>query len=256
MRHSRSFVISLLIHAGLLASLFLAYKELKPALSESKEQRVAVPLCCLTKEQRAVPHVHDTPLDSPKPKKETPKELPKKVLKQEARPKKITPKELKKVPVKEVEPIPKVKEVLPVAKEEPKEKETPVTEKPVVVEVEQETQPTQSVNDVAQVQEESTQPAMSPQEQYMDEHLAKIVALLQENLYYPRSARRRGVEGEVLVSFVLRKDASVSNITIVSSEHSLLSKGAIETIESLAGKFPHPQEDLELTIPINYTLRK
>lgn len=254
MRHSRSFILSLLIHGALLASLFLAYKELKPALSESKEQRVAVPLCCLTKEQRAIPHVHDTPVQTSKPKKETPKEIPKKVVKKESQPKKNTPKEVKKVPLKEAEPVKLEEEPTPVVKETP-EKEVAVLEEPAD-EVAQVSEKTSSSEDVVEPQPQASEPVQSAQEQYMDEHLAKIVALLQEHLYYPRSARRRGVEGEVLVSFVLRKDASVSDIAIVSSQHALLSKGAIETIESLAGKFPHPNEDLELTIPINYTLRK
>ncbi|MBN2817064.1 MAG: TonB family protein [Campylobacterales bacterium] len=101
-----------------------------------------------------------------------------------------------------------------------------------------------------------TQPRKTAQELYIDENLAEITKLLQEHLYYPRSARKRGIEGEVLVKFFLSKSAEVKGIEVLSSQHSILSKGAIETIESLSGVFPMPKEALELTIPINYSLKR
>jgi protein TonB len=90
---------------------------------------------------------------------------------------------------------------------------------------------------------------------YIDDNLKKIVSLLKENLYYPRRARKRGLEGDVVVRFKLSKDAVVSSIEIVSSQSDILSRGAIRTIESLSTLFPKPQENLTLSVPISYRLR-
>jgi len=90
----------------------------------------------------------------------------------------------------------------------------------------------------------------------MDKHIKKIVELLSDNLYYPRSASKRGVVGEVVVKFTLLKNSTVNSIIIVSSKSDILSRAAIQTIEELSGKFPKPIENLTLHVPINYNLRR
>ncbi|MEJ2413847.1 MAG: TonB family protein [Sulfurimonas sp.] len=98
----------------------------------------------------------------------------------------------------------------------------------------------------------------SPEEltdKYLSLHVSEIVALLKENFYYPRRAREQAIEGVVTVKFTLSTDAKVSNIEVVESKHEILSDAAIETIHSLEGKLPKPDEELTLTIPINYNLR-
>jgi protein TonB len=82
------------------------------------------------------------------------------------------------------------------------------------------------------------------------------VQLLQENLYYPRRARKRGIIGEVLVKFKLSMDAKVYSIEVLSSKSDILSRAAIKTIEDLSGKFPKPNKELTLNVPINYTLTR
>jgi protein TonB len=88
----------------------------------------------------------------------------------------------------------------------------------------------------------------------MEKNLEKIVALLKENLYYPRRARKRGVEGEVLVSFRLLKNAEVCDIKVLNSPSDILSRGAIRTLEELSSKFPKPEQELNLKVPIYYKL--
>ncbi|OHD95615.1 MAG: hypothetical protein A2019_04780 [Sulfurimonas sp. GWF2_37_8] len=91
---------------------------------------------------------------------------------------------------------------------------------------------------------------------YLQEHLTLIKQLLEENLYYPRSARKKGITGEVIVKFKLMRDARVEYIKVVKSPNDVLSRGAIETIENIASKFPKPENDLILTVPIFYDLNK
>jgi len=101
-------------------------------------------------------------------------------------------------------------------------------------------------------------PTKAPQQkadEYIESHIGEIVTLLKDNLYYPRRARRKKIEGVVKVRFTLTKSAEVTNIQVLESKYEILSNAAIKTIEDLQGKMPQPQEDLILTIPINYDLK-
>ncbi|WP_428739217.1 TonB family protein [Sulfurimonas sp.] len=98
----------------------------------------------------------------------------------------------------------------------------------------------------------------SPEElsdKYLSLHVSEIVALLKENFYYPRRARKQGIEGVVTVKFTLSKDAKISNIEVLDSKYEILSNAAVETIQSLEDKLPKPDEELTLTIPIDYSLK-
>jgi len=101
--------------------------------------------------------------------------------------------------------------------------------------------------------EEKNSPSL--EKEYIQKNLAKIRELLQENLYYPRRARKRGIEGKVLVSFKLAPDASVSDIKVLSYTNDILRRGAIKTISDLAFQFPKPKESLNLKVPIYYKLQ-
>ncbi len=102
-------------------------------------------------------------------------------------------------------------------------------------------------------------PAVSvpPQTQadYLDIHLARISELLREHLYYPRMARKRRIQGEVVASFVVETDGTVHNLCIKKHSRPILDRAAIETVESLSGKLPHPKNRLELEVPIRFVLR-
>ena len=49
-------------------------------------------------------------------------------------------------------------------------------------------------------------------------------------------------------------DAKVSNIKIVESSSEVLSRAAIKTIEDLSEKFTKPDKEVNLSVPINYSL--
>ena len=95
---------------------------------------------------------------------------------------------------------------------------------------------------------------MSEKELYLKNNLYKIAALIQENLYYPRRARKRGIQGSVSVRFMLHKDGTVTQITTISSNSGVLTRAAIKTIAELSGKFPKPNQKMVLVVPINYRL--
>ena len=95
---------------------------------------------------------------------------------------------------------------------------------------------------------------MVHKQEYAQLHINEIATLIKENLYYPRRARKRGIEGEVRVRFTLQEDATITNIEILSSQSEILSRAAKQTLENLSKKLPKPDEVLTLTVPIKYSL--
>jgi protein TonB len=233
-RHTPSLFVSLLVHAFFAVLVFSTIEYAVKISDEKKEKRVCLKLQCVKPHKEAVQKpitkavTPPKPLKKikPKPKKKPPKKIIKKVkpkviekVKEEVKKEEL----MQKIPQKVVEQKPlEVKELKP----EPKEEE-----------------------------QGSAKEVCSKEKVYLDKHLKEIIKLLSENLYYPRSARKRGIEGVVKVYFTLNKDASVENIQVLSSQSDILSRAAIKTIEDLSKEFPKPQEVLMLKVPIEYRLR-
>lgn len=98
---------------------------------------------------------------------------------------------------------------------------------------------------------------LAPQssERYLNEHLSRIAQLLQEYLYYPRMARKRHIEGEVLAVFTLEKDGTVHDISVEKHARKILDRAAVQTIALLSGRMPHPDHALRLEVPIRFVLK-
>jgi len=92
-------------------------------------------------------------------------------------------------------------------------------------------------------------------QKFIDDNMFIIAHLLQENLYYPRRARKRGITGVVLVKFSIDINGEVDSVKVEKSSNDILSRAAIKTIENLSGEFPKPKEKLVLSVPINYELK-
>jgi protein TonB len=90
---------------------------------------------------------------------------------------------------------------------------------------------------------------------YLNLNTQKISKLLKDNLYYPRSARKRNITGEVTVRFKLGLNSRVYDIKVIKSNNALLSRAAMKTITDLSGKFPKPKTALILHVPIEYKLK-
>ena len=70
------------------------------------------------------------------------------------------------------------------------------------------------------------------------EYLNKIRSLIEENKKYPFIARRKGIEGKVLLIFTINKKGYLQNIKIEkSSGYAILDKAAIESVKK-ASPFP------------------
>nr|5LW8_A Chain A, Protein TonB [Helicobacter pylori 26695] len=90
-----------------------------------------------------------------------------------------------------------------------------------------------------------------------NEFLMKIQTAISSKNRYPKMAQIRGIEGEVLVSFTINADGSVTDIKVVKSNTTdILNHAALEAIKSAAHLFPKPEETVHLKIPIAYSLKE
>lgn len=222
----------------MVAGVFFSYRTISSLFTQQEEEtRVCINLSCIVHDSPSLPKIAPKVESIKQPSKKRIEKVVKKQLKKKLKTK-------KEVIVKETPPEVmeiEVQEAVEVVVEE-KKPESHVLVTPEGSEV--------------VIEDDSPQtPVHTPQEEYVEENLAKIIELLQENLYYPRRARKRGIEGEVVVSFKLSVNAQVSDVKVLSSQSDILSRGAIKTIEDLSFKFPKPKEDLDLSVPIYYKLQ-
>jgi protein TonB len=87
----------------------------------------------------------------------------------------------------------------------------------------------------------------------------QIRQLLEEALahqfYYPKQARKRGWQGEVVVAFTLNTHGGISNERIIqSSNYSMLDKAALKTLRRVNLNGVHIPQALEYELPIPFHL--
>ncbi|WP_457750404.1 energy transducer TonB [Sulfurimonas sp.] len=261
--HSKSLFLSLSIHALILLGLLGLYKyKFSSVTPASKEKKICIHLKC----------IQEKALNSQKTKIQkkiipSPKKVIKKVVVRKKKIIKRTKVVKKPKIIRKPKPVHKlVHKKIPLKKIVKKEKPE-VIEKAVVisepdVNLKSTIKNTEPVKETLQIKETILQVAQneapkrktSNKEQYLTENLTKISELIKENLYYPRTARKRGIEGSVIVRFILHTDATVTQITTISSSSGILTRAAIKTIAELSGKFPKPSTELTLSVPITYSL--
>lgn len=234
-----------MIHLVLAASIFFLYKTFS---ASAQEEHLCA--CCSTTINLSTiqtSKIQNTPV---KEKQEKPI-----VEKAEQQPiKKITQKVQKKEPPVHEKIVIK-EEVEPLVSEVKEEAEKVVQLDQNLTQSVQNRQQKKDLDTNCKTEVIATKEIEKQEDNYLSLHVSEIVSLLKDNLYYPRRARQQGIEGVVTVKFTLSKEAKISNIEVVESKHGILSHAAVETIENLEGKLPKPDEELTLTIPINYDLQ-
>jgi protein TonB len=240
-KHFQPFFISLIIHILIFVGILYTYTTFTSLFFTKKEKRVAIVLNSYEREKKSNKKIKKIQKISKKQKK-SPKR--KKSIKKEPK--------IKKHVVKKKES--KIKKRLLKKKESENKK---IEEKKI-----EKSKPLQNKFKNILKKKESTplleqieKPrAVSEAEIYKRENFNYILELLQENLYYPRRARRRGVEGEVKVEFTLLPNGEIGECRVLSSSAEILSRAAVKTIENLSGKFVKPKKMIKITVPIKYSL--
>lgn len=87
-----------------------------------------------------------------------------------------------------------------------------------------------------------------------------LVQFLSQNVVYPRIAVENGIEGKVIVQFVVDKDGSITNVQIVKSVDPSLDKEAKRVISAMPKWSPGFQRGkpvrVKYTVPVNFALPK
>ncbi len=82
----------------------------------------------------------------------------------------------------------------------------------------------------------------------------QVAEIIRHNLQYPANARRRGIEGTVLVRFVIEDRSRAADIRIVQSSGApILDGNVLETIMKCSFP-PPPGGRVELSLPITFRL--
>jgi TonB family protein len=92
------------------------------------------------------------------------------------------------------------------------------------------------------------------EDRYVKVNFTYIRDIIQKNIAYPHMARKRGLEGKVVVSFIVCADGEAQDITITeSSGFEVLDRSAVEAVRK-ASPFPKPPVKAALIIPVVYKL--
>ena len=87
----------------------------------------------------------------------------------------------------------------------------------------------------------------------------KFYRFIISELHYPESAADEGVEGRVIVSFVVEKDGSLTHFETLNSPDERLSTEAIRVIRMTAPWHPAQNKKKSVrsrfSMPINFSLR-
>jgi protein TonB len=84
------------------------------------------------------------------------------------------------------------------------------------------------------------------------------VQFLRDNLTYPKRARKEGLAGVVLVGFIVEKDGSLTNFSIIKSAHPVLDAEALRVVKLMpkwvSGKQQGKPVCVQHQMPITFTI--
>ena len=236
LRKATPFLVSVGLHSTLVAATFLiATQEDVPKMQES---RVVLVLSSYVA-NKVEPQAQEAP--KPQVKKEEPKKMPQKEI-------------VKKQIVKKQQTTPQQavqkKEIVPPAEAFAPQKSHEVA--PTVTKQEVSRAPIQ--------QEPFIQDKPTPSKQISPQidpaTLGQIRFMIQNSLIYPAMARRLKIEGVVFVAFTLTCDGRVKSATVEQKSGSTsLDSKALETVLGLSGEYPKLQKEMQLKIPIAFSLK-
>ena len=88
---------------------------------------------------------------------------------------------------------------------------------------------------------------------------AALMEFLQNNVKYPVVAQENGVQGRVVVSFVVEKDGSITDVKVVRSVDPSLDKEATRVVKSMPNWIPGKQNGaavrVKYNVPVSFRLQ-
>ena len=87
----------------------------------------------------------------------------------------------------------------------------------------------------------------------------KLMEYLSENIRYPEELAETCVQGRVIVTRVIEKDGSISDVKVVKSVHPLLDKEAVRVVSGMPKWYPGKQNGVtyrvKYTLPVTFRLQ-
>ena len=86
-----------------------------------------------------------------------------------------------------------------------------------------------------------------------------LIKFLSENIKYPKSAEKSGIQGMVVLQFVVEKSGAISNVKVLKSVEKTLDDEAVRVVKSMKRFIPGYNEDhapvrVLYTLPVNFKL--
>lgn len=87
---------------------------------------------------------------------------------------------------------------------------------------------------------------------------AALLDFLMQNTKYPVEAKNKGIEGKVFVSFIIKKNGKVSDVSIIKGADALLDAEAMRVVKAMpdwkAGESDGKKVDVQYQLPLNFKL--
>ena len=86
-----------------------------------------------------------------------------------------------------------------------------------------------------------------------------LIEFLSTNVKYPKDAEKQKIEGKVVVSFVIEKDGSISDVEVTKPVYPSLDAEAVRVIKAMPKWKPGKQDDkfvrVKFKMPVNFRLK-
>ena len=86
----------------------------------------------------------------------------------------------------------------------------------------------------------------------------KLKEFIEKNRRYPKSLQDRGIQGRVVVTFVVKKTGRISHAKVARGVHPALDKEALRVVRKMPrwipGKMGGKNVDVKYTIPVDFRL--
>ena len=109
----------------------------------------------------------------------------------------------------------------------------------------------QEVLGYSEFQNDSLKPDKFPMYPDGQDGLIKDVS---KNIKYPPAARKQGIQGKVIVAFIVNKNGTIEKIEIIKSADPALDDEAIRVIGKLKPWFPGIKNNQALAVPFIYPI--
>ena len=90
--------------------------------------------------------------------------------------------------------------------------------------------------------------------------MAELMKYLQKNLRYPQICKEQGVQGRVIVQFVVNTDSTITDVNVIKSVNPHLDEEAVRVVKAMPKWNPGKQRGelvrVRFTLPVTFRLPK